>query len=139
MNRYELGALLLANSVANLKRSSSSFDLQEICVDLQTPPIQKTHRIPETYLAILFSIPEMHFNARQCIVPDYSSSATGNNACVKGLQVLHLNAYQCIVQDYSRVWLRKQFQVSRGTRSFQQKQSIMWSTATSQLQACCCY
>ena len=42
MNRYELGALLLANSVANLKRSSSSFDLQEICVDLQTPLIQKT-------------------------------------------------------------------------------------------------
>ncbi len=34
MNRYELGALLLANSVANLKRSSSSFDLREICVDL---------------------------------------------------------------------------------------------------------
>ena len=35
-------ALLLANLVANLKTPSSSFDLQEICVDLQTPPIQKT-------------------------------------------------------------------------------------------------
>ena len=33
---------MLANSVANLKMTSSSFDLQEICVDLYRPPIQKT-------------------------------------------------------------------------------------------------
>ena len=32
MNGYELGALLLANSVANLKRSSSSFDLQKFAL-----------------------------------------------------------------------------------------------------------
>ncbi len=28
----------------------------------------------------------MHFNAYQCIVQDYSSSATDNNACVKRLR-----------------------------------------------------
>ena len=33
---------MLANSVANLKMTSSSFDLQEICVDLYRPPTQKT-------------------------------------------------------------------------------------------------
>ena len=42
----ELGALLLANSGATLKRPSSSCestcDFQEICVDLQTPPIPQT-------------------------------------------------------------------------------------------------
>ena len=38
----ELGALLLANLGATLKRPSSSRDFQEICVDLQTPPIPQT-------------------------------------------------------------------------------------------------